>query len=262
MNIRILAVIVGLIGVLAFGAVAGAQTVTIGATPVPHAEILEFVKPLLAAEGIQLNIVEFTDYVLPNLALADGELDANFFQHVPYLESFSADHNLNLEVLVPVHIEPIGVYSNKAGSLGDLGNRAQIGIPNDATNGGRALLLLEAAGLIGLKDGVGITGTVFDVTSNPRNIRFTELEAAILPRALTDLDAAIINTNYALEAGLVPLEDALVIEDERSPYANIVVVRAGDGTNPALQRVAQVLTSPAVRDFILDKYEGAVVPVF
>lgn len=264
MRNRVLTVVLSSLVVLLLGSIAGATStvVTIGATPVPHAEILEFVKPILADEGIELNIVEFTDYVLPNLALSDGELDANFFQHIPYLESFSADHRLDLEVLVAVHIEPIGLYSNKVNSLTELGNRAVIGIPNDATNGGRALLLLEAEGLIGLKDGVGIAATVFDVASNPRNIRWRELEAAVLPRALADVDAAVINTNYALEAGLVPLEDAVVIEGERSPYANVVAVRRGEADNAALQRVAAALTSPAVREFILEKYGGAVVPVF
>lgn len=263
MNIRTLAVAASLAVVLLFGAVAGAQTVvTVGATPVPHAEILEFVKPLLADEGIELRIVEFNDYVLPNLALSDGELDANYFQHVPYLETFSADHGLDLEVLVPVHIEPLALYSSKLNSLDDLSNRAQIAIPNDATNGGRALLLLESAGLITLQDGVGIAGTIFDIAQDPRRIQWRELEAAILPRALADVDAAVINGNYALEAGLNPLTDALVVEGADSPYANVLVVRRGDGDNAALQRLADVLTSPPVRDFIVDKYEGAVVPVF
>lgn len=263
MKIRGLAIAVSLAVVLLFGSVAGAATVvTIGATPVPHAEILEFVKPVLAKEGIELRIVEFNDYVLPNLALSDGDLDANFFQHIPYLESFSADHRLDLEVLVAVHIEPIGVYSDKVTKLDELGNRATIAIPNDATNGGRALLLLETEGLITLADGAGITATVFDVVASPRNIRLEELEAPMLPRVLSDVDAAIINTNWALEAGLSPLEDAIAIEGKDSPYANVVVVRKGDSANPALQRVAEVLTSPAVRDFILEKYAGAVVPVF
>jgi len=251
--------------VLALGAVAGAQTptvVTVGATPVPHAEVLEFVKPLLRAEGIELNIVEFTDYVLPNLALADGELDANYFQHIPYLEAFSADHRLNLSVLAGIHIEPIGLYSQRVSSLDQLRNGAVIAIPNDATNGGRALLLLQQAGLIRLADDVGIDATVFDVVDNPRRLRFQELEAPLLPRALADVDAAVINTNYALEAGLVPLRDAIVIEGAESPYVNVVAVRTGDENNPALLKLAEALTRPEVRQFILDEYEGAVVPVF
>lgn len=257
-------VIAAVLLVLVMGAVAGAQqtTLTVGATAVPHAEILEFVQPILQAEGIQLNIVEFNDYTLPNLALGNGELDANYFQHIPYLEAFAADHRLNLSVLVGVHIEPIGLYSQRINSLDELRNGAVIAIPNDATNGGRALLLLAEAGLIKLADGVGIAATVFDVVENPRNVRFQELEAAFLPRALADVDAAVINTNYALEAGLVPLQDAIVIEGAESPYVNVVAVRTGEENNPALLKLAEVLTLPEVRQFILDEYEGAVVPVF
>lgn len=257
-------VVTAVLLVLALGAVAGAQqaTVTVGATAVPHAEILEFVKPYLAAEGVQLNIVEFSDYIQPNLALANGELDANYFQHIPYLEAFSADHRLDLTVLIGVHIEPIGLYSNRITNLDQLRNGATIAIPNDATNGGRALLLLQEAGLIKLADGVGIAATVFDIVDNPRNVRFQELEAAFLPRALADVDAAVINTNYAFEAGLVPLRDALVIEGAESPYVNVVAVRTGDETDDVLVKLAEVLTRPEVRDFILEKYEGAVVPVF
>ena len=251
--------------VLALGIAAGAQAATVikvGATPVPHAEILEFIKPLLQAEGIELDIVEFTDYVLPNLALADGELDANYFQHVPYLETFSEDHRLDLTVLVGVHVEPMGLYSRRVSDLADLPAGAAVAIPNDVTNGGRALLLLEAAGLIGLDPAAGIAATVFDVVDNPRGLRFRELEAPLLPRALDDVDAAVINTNYALEAGLVPLRDALAIEGAASPYVNVVAVRTGDENNPALVKLAEALTRPEVREFILETYEGAVVPVF
>ncbi|HLT58914.1 MAG TPA: MetQ/NlpA family ABC transporter substrate-binding protein [Limnochordales bacterium] len=264
MKISSLRVAAAVLLVLALGAAAGAQAqvIKVGATPVPHAEILEFIKPALAAEGIELQIVEFTDYVLPNLALSDGELDANYFQHIPYLETFSADHRLDLTVLVGVHIEPMGLYSQRVDSLEDLPQGATVAIPNDATNGGRALLLLQEAGLIRLAEGTGITATVFDIVDNPRNIRFRELEAPLLPRALADVDAAVINTNYALEAGLVPLRDALVIEGAESPYVNVVAVRTGDEANPALLKLADALTRPEVRDFILERYEGAVVPVF
>ena len=226
------AVIFALAGT-AFGATN--TTIKVGATPVPHAEILEFIKPLLAAEGIQLQVVEFTDYVQPNLALSDGELDANYFQHVPYLETFSADHRLDLAVLTKVHIEPMGLYSTRVASLDQLRNGAVIAIPNDVTNGGRALLLLQGAGLITLRSGVGLEATPLDITSNPKRLQFRELEAAMLPRALSDVDAAIINTNYALEAGLDPLEDSLVIEGEESPYANVVAIRSGDLENAALK---------------------------
>ena len=264
MKISSLRVAAAVLLVLALGAAAGAQAqvIKVGATPVPHAEILEFIKPALAAEGIELQIVEFTDYVLPNLALSDGELDANYFQHIPYLETFSADHRLDLTVLVGVHIEPMGLYSQRVDSLEDLPQGATVAIPNDATNGGRALLLLQEAGLIRLAEGTGITATVFDIVDNPRNIRFRELEAPLLPRALADVDAAVINTNYALEAGLVPLRDALVMEGAESPYVNVVAVRTGDEANPALLKLADALTRPEVRDFILERYEGAVVPVF
>lgn len=250
--------------VLAAGAVGvSAQTVIkVGATPVPHAEILEFIKPFLAAEGITLQVVEFTDYVLPNLALADGQLDANFFQHVPYLETFAADHRLNLAVLVKVHVEPMGLYSRRVSNINDLRNGATIAIPNDVTNGGRALLLLQAHGLIKLRDGVGLGATQFDITYNPKNLRFIELEAPMLPRALGEVDAAVINTNYALEAGLQPLRDALIMEGVESPYANVVAIRAGEENRPELKKLAEALTRPEVREFILERYSGAVVPVF
>ena len=242
---------------------AGAQTVIkVGATPVPHAEILEFVKPLLAQEGITLEIVEFTDYVQPNLRLADGSLDANFFQHVPYLETFSADHRLNLEVLVRVHVEPMGLYSSRFTDVNDLPNGAQIAIPNDPTNGGRALLLLHEAEIIRLRSGVGLEATEFDIVDNPKRLRFVPLEAPMLPRALQDVHAAVINTNYALEAGLDPLTESLLIEGSESPYANVVAVRAGEVDRPELKKLAEVLTRPEVREFILEEYQGAVVPVF
>lgn len=254
-----------LIGLLVAGAplaAAQATVLKVGATPVPHAEVLEFVKPHLAAEGIDLQIVVFNDYVLPNLALSDGELDANYFQHIPYLETFSADHRLDLEVLVKVHIEPIGLYSSRISSLDQLPDGAQIAIPNDVTNGGRALLLLQEAGLITLRPGAGLEATVLDIVENPKRLRFRELEAAMLPRALADVDAAVINTNFALEAGLNPVKDALIIEGEESPYANVVAVRKGDTANPALQKLAEALTRPEVRAFFLETYGGAVVPVF
>lgn len=250
--------------VLALGA-AGAQAqtvITVGATPVPHAEVLEFIKPILQADGIELRIVEFTDYVLPNLALADGELDANYFQHIPYLDTFKADRRLALEVLVKVHVEPIGLYSSRISSLDELRNGAVIAIPNDPTNGGRALLLLQDAGLITLRDDAGLEATPFDIESNPKRLQFRELEAAMLPRALADVDAAVINTNYALEAGLNPLEDSLVMEGEESPYANVVAVRTADLDDPALKKLAEVITRPEVRDFIVNEYGGAIVPVF
>ncbi len=237
-------------------------TIKVGATPVPHAEILNVVKPILKKKGIILNIVEFTDYVQPNLKLAEKELDANFFQHIPYLEDFSKEHRLNLTYIAKVHIEPMGIYSQKVKKLNQLKQGATIAIPNDATNGGRALLLLQSAGLIKLKPNVGIKAKVSDIIKNPKKIKIIELEAATLPRVLPDVDAAVINTNYALEAKLVPTKDALFIETANSPYVNVLAVRKGDESRPELKELAKALNSPEVKKFINKKYQGAVVPAF
>lgn len=243
------------------GSSSAATVLKVGATPVPHAEILEVVKPLLAKEGVDLQVIEFTDYVQPNLALDSGDLDANYFQHIPYLEQFSADHRLKLTFSAKVHVEPMAVFASKIKSLDELKKGAQIAIPNDPTNGGRALLLLQSAGLLKLADDAGLAATPFDIVSNPKNLKIVELEAAQLPRSLEDVDAAVINGNYALEAGLSVLKDALFIENEESPYVNILAVREGD-TNPALAKLEKALTSPEVKQFILDKYQGSVVPTF
>lgn len=244
---------------------AHAQTVLkVGATAVPHAELLNHVKPQLKAEGIDLQVVEFSDYVQPNLAVNDKQLDANFFQHTPYLNTFNKDRKTSLQV-VPggeVHVEPFGVYSRKLKALADVKEGATVAIPNDPTNGGRALLLLQAAGLIQLKDPKNLTATALDVSSNPKKLRFRELEAAQLPRALEDVDLALINTNYALQAKLNPLTDALLLEDKQSPYVNVVVSRADNAQSPALAKLMGALRTPAVKQFILDKYKGAVVPAF
>lgn len=237
-------------------------TIKVGASPVPHAEILNVVKPILEKEGIKLDIVEFTDYNQPNLQLADKQLDANYFQHIPYLEKFSKDHNLDLTYIAKVHIEPMGVYSKKVKTLNDLKEGASVAIPNDPTNGGRALLLLQKAGVLKLKDGVGINATVNDIAENPKKLKIQELEAATLPRVLQDVDAAVINTNYALEAKLVPTKDALAIESADSPYVNILAVRKGDENRPELKKLAEALNTPEVKKFIEDKYQGAVVPAF
>ena len=234
----------------------------VGATPVPHAEILKVVQPLLAKDGIELKIVEFTDYVRPNVALAEKELDANFFQHIPYLKQFAADRKLDLTYTVSVHLEPMGVYSKKIKSLNELPSGAQVAIPNDPTNGGRALTILAQAGLIKLKEGVGIKATVKDVTENAKKLVIKELEAPLLPRALDDVAIAVINSNYALEAKLNPTHDALFIETKESPYANILTVRKGDESRPEIVKLSQALTSPDVKKFIEDKYKGAVVPAF
>ena len=234
----------------------------VGATPVPHAEILKVVQPLLAKDGIELKIVEFTDYVRPNVALAEKELDANFFQHIPYLKQFAADRKLDLTYTVSVHLEPMGVYSKKIKSLNELPSGAQVAIPNDPTNGGRALTILAQAGLIKLKEGAGIKATVKDVTENAKKLVIKELEAPLLPRALDDVAIAVINSNYALEAKLNPTHDALFIETKESPYANILTVRKGDESRPEIVKLSQALTSPDVKKFIEDKYKGAVVPAF
>lgn len=248
--------------VLGLSAAQAAETLKVGATPVPHADILNVVQPMLAKQGVDLKIVEFSDYVQPNLALSDKDLDANFFQHLPYLESFAKDRGLKLVSAGSVHIEPMGVYSKKVKNLADLKKRASVGIPNDPTNGGRALQVLVSSGLIKMKEGVGVNGTPMDIVDNPKNIRIVEVEAATLPRALDDLDAAVINSNFALGANLNPSKDAIAIESKDSPYANVIAVRAGDEKKPAIEALMKSLHSPEVKKFIEDKYNGAVVPAF
>ena len=235
--------------------------VKVGATPVPHAELLNFVKPQLAKEGVDLQVIEFTDYVKPNLSLADKELDANFFQHVPFLEKTCQERNLKLTVLDKVHIEPMGCYSKKFKDIKSLPQGAKVAIPNDPTNGGRSLMLLEAAGLLKLKEGKGITATPNDLAANPKNLKIIEVESATLPRALDDTDLAVINSNFAMEAKLNPVKDSLFIEKD-SPYANVIAVRTGDEKRPELVKLAKALKTPEVKKFIEDKYKGAVVPAF
>ncbi|MBR1858091.1 MAG: MetQ/NlpA family ABC transporter substrate-binding protein [Selenomonadaceae bacterium] len=242
---------------------AESKTLKVGASPVPHSEILEQIRPALKDEGINLEIVEFSDYVQPNIALNDKELDANFFQHEPYLNDFIKEHTeMKLTNAGGIHIEPMGIYSKKVTDLKELMDGASIAIPNDPTNGGRALMLLEKAGLIKLRDGVKETATVQDVVENPLNIMFQEVEAAQLPRTLEDVDAAVINTNYAMQINLVPTKDALFMEDSTSPYVNIVAVRVGDENRPEIQALMKALKSDAVKKFINEKYNGAIVPAF
>ncbi|OUM86233.1 MAG: methionine ABC transporter substrate-binding protein [Bacillus thermozeamaize] len=238
-------------------------TLKVGATAVPHAEILEdVVKPALEKEGIQLEVVVYEDYVQPNLNLQDKEIDANYFQHIPYLEKMSSEKNLNLVPLVGVHIEPMGIYSKKIKSLDELKEGAVVTIPDDPTNGGRALFLLQKAGLIKLKENAGIEATVNDIAENPKKLNIKTLEAAMLPRTLEDADIAVINTNYALQADLVPTEDALAIEESDSPYVNVLVVREEDKGNENLRKLAKALTSDEVKAYIEEKYKGSVVPAF
>ena len=238
------------------------KVLKVAASPVPHAEILQVVKPLLQKEGIDLQIIEMSDYVKPNTALAEKEVDANFFQHIPYLEKFAAERNLKLTYTAKVQIEPMGAYSKKIKNIDELASAAKVAIPNDPTNGGRALILLAKQGLITLKDGAGINATVNDIVNNPKNLKIIELDAPQLPRALDDVDLAVINTNFALEANLVPAKDALFLESSDSPYANILAVRQGDENRPEIVKLTQALNSPEVRQFINEKYKGAIIPAF
>ena len=239
------------------------KVVKVGASPVPHAEILEVIKPELAKEGIKLEIVEFNDYVQPNLATNDKEIDANFFQHEPYLKNFVTEHpELKLANVLGVHVEPMGIYSHKIKNINEVKDGAQVSIPSDPTNGGRALLLLERAGLLKLKDGVGAAATVQDVVDNPKKLVFKEIEAPQLPRTLDDVDISVINTNWAMQADLVPTRDALFMEDKTPPYVNILVVRQGDESRPEIQALMKALHSEAVKNFINEKYKGAIIPAF
>ncbi|MDR2478313.1 MAG: MetQ/NlpA family ABC transporter substrate-binding protein [Treponema sp.] len=238
------------------------KTISVGATPVPHAELLNLIAEDIAAQGFILKVVEFTDYVQPNVAVIAGNLDANFFQHIPYLES-NEEWSSKLVTAFGVHVEPFGLYSTKYTDIAGLPDNASIAIPNDPSNGGRALLLLQANGLITLKQGAGLAATIRDITGNPRGFKFQELEAAQLPRSLQDVDAAAINGNYALQAGLNPLRDSLIIEGADSPYVNIVVVQKGNELNPKVVALRNALLSSKVRDYINTKWaDGSVVPVF
>ena len=245
------------------GDTAKEQVLKVGATPNPHAEILNLVKDDLAKDGYKLEVVEFNDYVQPNLATNDGELAANFFQHLPYLEDFTKEHpEVKLVSAAGIHIEPMGLYSNNFKSVAEVTDGAKVSIPNDPTNGGRALLLLQKAGLIKLADGVGITATVQDVIDNPKNIQFVELEAAQIPRTLADVDMAVINSNFALQVPLNPVKDSIFIEDKDSPYVNIIAVKAGSENNPEIKALVKAIETEKVKEFINSKYDGAVVPVF
>ena len=240
-----------------------AVTLKIGATPVPHAEMLEEIKPELKEKNITLEIIEFNDYVQPNIALNDKELDANFFQHEPYLNDFINEHKeMKIKNAAGVHVEPMGAYSKKIKSVEELQDGAKISIPNDPTNGGRALLLLQRENLLKLKDGVAETATVNDIVENPKNLVFNEVEAAQLPRTLDDVDLSIINTNFAMNADLNPVNDAIFMEDKTSPYVNIVVVRDGDENRAEIKELVNALHSDKMKKFIEEKYKGAIVPAF
>lgn len=234
----------------------------VGASQVPHAEILTFVKDNLAeSEGLRMEIVVFNDYIQPNEALKDGSIDANYFQHKPYLDAQTARGGYRFTIVTPVHLEPLGLYSTKSRTVGDLPRGASVAIPNDPSNGGRALTLLQDAGLIRLKDTAGTPATKVDIIDNPRGITIVEMEAAQLPRSLADVDAAVINGNYALAARLDPAKDAIAVESAtNNPYANILVSRQDDKDDPRLQKLSRLLCSPETRDFIAAKYAGTVIP--
>lgn len=237
----------------------GVKVVKIGVSPEPHQKLVELVKEDLEKEGIKLDIVTFTDYIQPNLALDAKELDLNFFQHKPYLDEFNNKKDTKLSVLGNVHVEPMGLYLNNASEIKD---GAEIAIPNDPSNGARALILLDKNGIIKLKDNTNILSSVNDITENPKKIKFTEVEAAQLPRIIKDIDGAVINGNYAIEAGLSPTKDAKLIEGKDSPYANIITVRTGEENNETYKKVLKALQSEKVKDYINKTYNGGIVPAF
>ncbi|MER7193136.1 MetQ/NlpA family ABC transporter substrate-binding protein [Streptomyces flaveolus] len=236
----------------------------VAATPVPHAEILNYVKDNLAKKaGLDLEVKEFTDYVTPNTATEDGSVGANYFQTEPYLADFNKKNGTHLKSVASVHLEPLGLYSKKADKADDLKSGATIALPNDTVTEARALQLLASQGLITLKDGAGNSATTADITKNPKNLEFKELEAAQTPRSLNDVDAAVINGNYALEADLKPAKDALVLESAKdNPNVNLLVVKEGQEHDPRVQKLAKLLTSPEVKKFIEDHYAGSVLPSF
>lgn len=247
---------------LTMGVANANEKLVVAATPVPHAEILELVKPVLAKEGVDLEIKVFTDYVQPNVQVDQKRLDANYFQTLPYLKNFNDGKGTHLVTVVGVHVEPFGGYSKKIKSLSELKDGATVAIPNEGSNSGRALILLQKAGLITLKDPKNALATPKDIAENPKHLKFKELESAMLPRALDQVDLDMINTNYALDAGLNPAKDALVIEGADSPYVNYLVARPDNKDSDAIQKLAKALTSPEVKEFIAKKYNGAVLPAF
>ncbi len=241
------------------------QKIIVGASPAPHAEILNAAKEVLASRGYELEVKEYVDYIQPNLALESGDLDANYFQHFPYLESFNAENGTKLVSAAAIHYEPFGIYAGKTASLDALQDKAVVAVPNDTSNEARALLLLEAQGLIKLKEGADLTVTKNDIVENPKNLELYEVEAAQIPRVIEDVDVAVINGNYAIEAGF-KVADALAVEDSESlaasTYGNVVAVREGHENDEAIKALVEALTSDEVKKFMEDTYEGAVVPLF
>ncbi len=263
---KIIAVILSLVLALSLAACSGSSenVIKVGATPAPHAEILEQVKQALADQGYTLQIVEYGDYVLPNDALENGELDANYFQHITYMNGFNAEHGTHLVSIAAIHYEPFGIYAGKTASLDALADGAVIGVPNDATNEARALLLLEQEGLIKLKEGVGIDATKEDILENPHNYDIKELDADKLTAALPDVDIAVINGNFAIDAGL-KISQALAVEASdgaaAEAYANIIAVKEGNENDPKVLALVEALKSAAVKSYIEENYSGAVVPL-
>jgi len=248
-----------ILGVSLLATPAFAETIKIGVTPGPHAQILEFVKPILAPQGIDLEIIEFSDYVVPNEALSAGELNANSFQHQPYLDNQVRDRGYAIESVATTVNFPIGIYSDKIKDINELPEGGKIAIPNDPTNGGRVLLLLDENGIISLKDGVGTAASVADIVENPKNLEILEIDAAQLPRALPDVDAAGINTNYAEQAGLDPVNAPILRESPTGPYSNVIAVRTEDKDQPWVKALVEAYHSQETKDFIETTFNGAVL---
>ena len=260
---KLFAAAFGTLALAAGTAAVAADRLVIAATPVPHAEILEFVKPMLAKDGVELEVKVFTDYVQPSMQTNEKRVDGNFFLHQPYLDEFKKKQKNDIQTVVAkVHVEPLGAYSGKHKAVADIPDGASVAIPNDPSNSGRALLLMAKNGLITLKDLNNISATQKDIAENPKKLKIRELEAATLPRILNQVDLAVINTNYAIEAGLNPLKDSLFIEDASSPYANLLVAREDNADSPAMKKLAAMLNSPEVKQFLAERYKGAVVPAF
>ena len=241
------------------------NVITVGASPSPPAEILEAIKPELEAQGYELKVVEYSDYVQPNVALSEGDLDANYFQHLPYLENYNTENGADLASAGAIHFEPMGLYAGKSSDITNVPDGAKIAVPSDATNEARALLLLQDQGVIKLTDGVGLEATANDIIENPHNVELVEVEAAAVPRSLQDVDFGVINGNYALSAGLdtsATLASEGADSEAAQTYANIIAVRSGDEDSEKTQALLKALTSDTARKFIEDTYKGSVIPVF
>lgn len=241
---------------------AAAETIKVGVTPGPHAQILEVVKPIAAKKGLDIQIVEFSDYVVPNTALDTGEIAANSFQHQPYLDNQNKDRGYKIVSVATTVNFPIGIYSKKHKSWDAVPQGGTITIPNDPTNGGRVLLLLRDKGVLKLKDGVGFKPTVADIIDNAKKLKIVEIDAAQTPRTLADVDAAAVNTNYATQAGLDPVKDAILREDAKGPYANVIAVRSVDKDKPWVKTLVESYQTPEVKEFVLTKFKGAVLPTW